>query len=130
MGGAVHLDDVLNTCLQSGPLTREEILCLLRRQDSAEIDAITRCADNVRRVHRGEDVHIRALVEFSNHCRRNCNYCCLRRGNRDLVRYRMSVDEIVELAVTLSNKGLMLLCGGSKFLHGRVMDPENQDCPG
>jgi biotin synthase len=120
MGGAVHLDDVLNTCLQSGSLAREEILFLLSRQDSAEIDAIKRCADEVRKVHCGEDVHIRALVEFSNHCRRNCNYCGLRRGNHDLARYRMSVDEIVELAVTLFHKGLMtivLQSGEDPFYH-------------
>jgi biotin synthase len=120
MVDAMHLDDVLKGCLQSGSLTREEILFLLSRDDTEEITAITRCADEVRRIHCGPDVHIRALVEFSNHCRRNCNYCGLRRGNGDLVRYRMSIEEIVELAITLYHKGLrtiVLQSGEDPFYH-------------
>ena len=43
----------------------------------------------------GDEVYIRGVVEFSNHCRNNCRYCGLRRANRDVHRYRLSVEEIV-----------------------------------
>jgi biotin synthase len=37
----------------------------------------------------GKDVFIRGIVEFTNHCRRNCNYCGIRKGNLRVKRYRI-----------------------------------------
>jgi biotin synthase len=106
---AMRFDEVLKICSQTGMLSREEILFLLSQSGREELAEITRCADEVRRNCCGDDVHIRALVEFSNHCGRNCNYCGLRRENRDLVRYRIPVEEIIEIAVNLNSKGLKTL---------------------
>jgi biotin synthase len=55
-------------------------------------------ADRVRREHVGDEVHLRGLIEISNHCLRQCHYCGLRAGNRDISRYRMTADEIVACA--------------------------------
>ncbi len=41
-------------------------------------------ADAVRREHVGDAVHLRGLIEISSHCARQCMYCGLRQGNRDL----------------------------------------------
>ena len=49
------------------------------------------------RTHFGAEVFVRAVVELSNFCRENCHYCGMRRGNRDLVRYRAKFDELAEL---------------------------------
>ncbi len=38
-------------------------------------------ADETRRSHVGDAVHLRGLVEISNHCARQCAYCGLRAGN-------------------------------------------------
>ena len=46
----------------------------------------------------GDAVHLRGLIEISNHCERQCMYCGLRRANHDLVRYRMSREEILGCA--------------------------------
>ncbi|MCL1878754.1 MAG: [FeFe] hydrogenase H-cluster radical SAM maturase HydE [Defluviitaleaceae bacterium] len=43
----------------------------------------------------GRDVYIRGLIEFTNYCIRNCNYCGIRSGNSKLERYRLSLDEIL-----------------------------------
>lgn len=42
----------------------------------------------------GRKVFLRAVVEVSNFCRENCSYCGMRRGNRQLVRYRTQVEEL------------------------------------
>lgn len=55
-------------------------------------------ADNVRRKNVGEEVHLRGLIEFSNICKQNCNYCGLRRDNHVVNRYRQTPDEIVHMA--------------------------------
>jgi biotin synthase len=55
-------------------------------------------ADRVRRAHVGDAVHLRGLLEISNHCARQCGYCGLRSDNRGVQRYRMHEDEILACA--------------------------------
>jgi len=54
----------------------------------------------------GKKIYIRGIIEFSNCCRKNCNYCGIRRGNTDVVRYQMSPDEIVAQAAETLKHGL------------------------
>ena len=65
---------------------------------AAPADELYRLADDVRREAVGDDVHLRGLIEFSNICRNDCLYCGIRRGNRQVKRYRMTDDELVEMA--------------------------------
>ncbi|MHB9131036.1 MAG: [FeFe] hydrogenase H-cluster radical SAM maturase HydE [Armatimonadota bacterium] len=55
-------------------------------------------ADRVRAEHVGNNVHLRALIEFSNICRKDCAYCGLRRENREVERYRLTIDTIIATA--------------------------------
>ena len=55
-------------------------------------------ADKLTKEIFGNKVYIRGIIEFSNCCRKNCNYCGIRRGNASVVRYQMSPDEIVAKA--------------------------------
>jgi biotin synthase len=79
--------------------------------------------DAVRRECCGDDVHIRALVEFSNVCSRPCLYCGLRAPNAEVSRYRMTPDEIVDLALELDRKGLktIVLQSGEDPFYTREM---------
>ncbi len=62
----------------------------------------------------GKQVLVRGIVEFSNHCQQNCLYCGLRRDNRGLARYRLSVEEIVEQArlIKVMDIGTVVLQSG------------------
>src|ERR1051326_1312181 len=51
------------------------------------------------REHFGRKVFVRAVVEISNYCRENCGYCGMRRGNRNLSRYRAQHDQLAELLI-------------------------------
>lgn len=77
-------------------LTKDEIAALLN-EDSVN-DQIFKAADRVRKEYVGDDVHLRGLIEFSNICKRNCLYCGLRAGNKNINRYRLESSEIIELA--------------------------------
>jgi biotin synthase len=46
----------------------------------------------------GSAVHLRGLIEISNHCVRQCAYCGLRSGNTALERYRMDAGKILAAA--------------------------------
>lgn len=54
--------------------------------------------DRVRAESVGDTVHLRAIIEFSNICKRQCIYCGLNRDNAELPRFRMTHDEIIETA--------------------------------
>ncbi len=86
-------------------LTRDELIQLLT---STENDAqLYAAADAVRQKYVGDDIHLRALIEFSNICKNNCLYCGLRRDNQNAERYRMEPDTIVKLATyAAQNLGL------------------------
>lgn len=68
---------------------------LLTLQD---FSPVYREADRVRREAVGDVVHIRAILEFSNHCRRQCRYCGLNSRNAACDRYRMTPEEMVDSA--------------------------------
>ena len=41
-------------------------------------------------------IYIRGLIEFTNYCRCSCYYCGIRAGNQRAVRYRLTMDDILE----------------------------------
>ncbi|MFP4458879.1 MAG: [FeFe] hydrogenase H-cluster radical SAM maturase HydE [Candidatus Zixiibacteriota bacterium] len=46
----------------------------------------------------GKMVYFRGIIEFSNICDKNCFYCGIRHDNKNIVRYMMTLDEILEAA--------------------------------
>ncbi|MHB1037174.1 MAG: [FeFe] hydrogenase H-cluster radical SAM maturase HydE [Pirellulales bacterium] len=79
-------------------MNRSEILHWLRESDDRRLEVLWRLADDARRRNVGDAVHLRGLVEFSNHCRRRCHYCGLRADHAAVRRYRMTADEILACA--------------------------------
>ena len=79
-------------------LDRSAILGWLSESNETRLQDLWQTADRVRREHVGDEVHLRGLIEISNHCLRQCHYCGLRAGNQDITRYRMTADEIVAAA--------------------------------
>jgi biotin synthase len=80
-------------------MNKSEIIAYLQGKDDSSLMAE---ADRVRRAVFGDEVYIRGIIEYTNHCRQNCFYCGLRSGNRAAVRYRLTRAEIftaVETAV-------------------------------
>ncbi len=47
----------------------------------------------------GNIVYYRGLIEFSNRCQKNCLYCGVRAGMKDINRYQMTDDEVLEAAI-------------------------------
>ncbi len=39
---------------------------------------------------------MRGLIEFTNYCKNDCNYCGIRRSNKNADRYRLTEDQIIE----------------------------------
>jgi len=45
----------------------------------------------------GREVFVRGVIEVSNYCRQNCDYCGMRRDNRELRRFRLELESLREL---------------------------------
>jgi biotin synthase len=78
-------------------LTRGELLELMALTGENEIKLLYDTANNIRQGEHGNACCVHGIIEFSNHCRRSCQYCGIRK-NSDVRRYRMSVDEIINTA--------------------------------
>lgn len=90
-------------------LKKSEIIYLLR-VEGAEKEALFSEADVVRRTYLKDFICIHGIIEFSNWCKNDCEYCGLRRQNTQVPRFRMGVDEIVKTAVdAVKKKGYKLL---------------------
>lgn len=78
-------------------LERKEILTLLKTSKNEELKLIYETANNIRRKELGNACCVHGIIEFSNYCRNNCFYCGIRK-DKNIERYRMSHDEIIEAA--------------------------------
>ncbi|NFO05417.1 [FeFe] hydrogenase H-cluster radical SAM maturase HydE [Clostridium botulinum] len=97
-------------------LNKDEILQLLSCDDIN--DYLFKAADKVREKSLGNTVHLRGLIEFTNICKRNCLYCGLRRDNKNIKRYRLSKEEIIDFAkkaVSYGYKTIVLQGGEDDF---------------
>lgn len=97
-------------------LSRDELIAILKDDSCKEF--LYGAADRVRKKYMGDEVHLRGLMEFSNICKRNCMYCGLRRENKNVKRYRLMPEEMIELArkgVEYGYKTFVLQSGEDDF---------------
>ena len=88
---------------QSHTLTKEEIILLLTTQEAAPL--LFSAADRVRQKYVGDEVYLRALIEFSSYCKNNCCYCGLRKDNTRARRYRLTPAQILATARMAAETG-------------------------
>jgi biotin synthase len=74
----------------------QEIRSWLTETDPVKLEELWNKADTVRRQHAGDHVYLRAILEISNKCGRDCHYCGLRAANSRLLRYIMTENEILD----------------------------------
>ena len=86
-------------------LSKADLLEGLRESRPPRLQELYERADSVRKEHVGDAVHLRGLIEISSHCARQCMYCGLRAANRDLERYRMTREEILNCALQAERLG-------------------------
>lgn len=96
-------------------MNKKEIIDLLKSNDPNQL---FHEANKVRKTSVGDKVHIRGIIEFSNFCQRNCLYCGLRKSNQNLIRYRLTSEEIcqsVEKAISYNYQTIVLQSGEDEY---------------
>ena len=97
-------------------MDKQELIDIL--SNNSKNDWLFEEADRIRHENVGDEVHLRGLIEFSNICKRQCKYCGLRSANKEIERYRILKDEIVNLsrnAVDLGYKTIVLQSGEDDY---------------
>jgi len=103
-------------------MNKSEIIDIL--SDDSQNDALFALADKVRKEYVGDEVHLRGLIEFSNICRCQCNYCGLRALNKTIDRYRIEPDDIVfyaKKAIDMGYKTIVMQSGEDEFYSRDIM---------
>lgn len=75
----------------------EDIIALLGATGDDQVALFRKSAD-IKQKYVGNRVYYRGLIEFSNICSKNCYYCGIRKGNKNVSRYNLTDDEIVAAA--------------------------------
>ena len=89
---------LINKLYKYNNLSKEEFLFLLDNLVDDDVNELISKADKVRKKIYGNKVYLRGLIEFTNYCKMNCEYCGIRRDNKNAVRYRLSKEQILDCA--------------------------------
>ena len=78
-------------------LKKEDINILLNTTNKDELKLIYETANNIRQKDHDNACCVHGIIEFSNYCQNDCEYCGIRKS-KNLQRYRMEVAEIIDIA--------------------------------
>jgi len=114
----------INEILESEIFTRENIVSILESEGEDRTLLFKKSAE-IKNKYIGNKVWFRGLIEFSNICGKDCLYCGIRKGNKNLTRYNLSDDEILAAArfAYVNRYGSIALQSGeleSRFVADRI----------
>ena len=99
------MKNIIKKIEKNEQINKPEIIYLLKTKKTEEYNALIKTADIIRKECVGDRIELRAAIEFSNYCKKNCNYCGIRRDN-NIKRYRMQEHEILKEVEKLYNIGI------------------------
>lgn len=88
------------------PFSKEDLLLLLDLKTPAELKWLYSAADRIRKRYMGDEIFLRGIIEFSNHCRKSCDYCGIRAPNHKVDRYRIPDKEITDVCQKLEKQSI------------------------
>ncbi|NCA84450.1 MAG: [FeFe] hydrogenase H-cluster radical SAM maturase HydE [Clostridia bacterium] len=97
-------------------IINKETITKLLLSRGAELEELYRQVQQVKQEAVGNKVYYRGLIEYSNRCAKNCFYCGVRRGNRNVKRYTLADEEVIEAALLAhrNNFGSLVLQAGER----------------
>lgn len=101
-------------------LNKKEIVDILKSPDTS----VFKKADEIRKKYVGDAVHLRGLIEFSNICKRNCQYCGLQCSNKNVERYRLTKEEILRIAKFGADSGyktIVMQSGEDNYFSAKIL---------
>ncbi len=94
-----------NQQIFSSYMSYQEILSLLTCTGDVQ-QKLFQQARTMRHQYLGDDIKLRGVIEISNFCQKNCDYCAMRRSNRSLERFRLDAKTIIAIARSIKETGI------------------------
>jgi len=95
--------------LPAPQLNERELALLLSTKDPEIIDLLYNIASSKRESLFDRNVFIRAVIEISNYCRRDCKFCGNAASDKKLPRYRANPHDVIEQAERAKGAGIDLI---------------------
>ena len=86
----------INALEQGQKLSSLQYKSLLQSRDADITEHLTQSAARVATSNFEHKIFVRGLIEISNDCTNNCYYCGIRCSNREVQRYSLSMEQILE----------------------------------
>jgi biotin synthase len=89
---------ILDKASQGRKLSREELLILIKEKSKPVLELLFKTANFLRQKHHKNSCCVHGIIEISNYCRCNCEYCGIAKGNKNITRYRLTPEQILQAA--------------------------------
>ncbi|MBK8882294.1 MAG: [FeFe] hydrogenase H-cluster radical SAM maturase HydE [Bacteroidales bacterium] len=118
------MDRTVNDILNQDNFSKSDLITLLNCEGD-DRTLLFKKSSEIKEKYIGKKVWFRGLIEFSNICGKDCLYCGIRKGNKNLERYSLDDDEILAAAkfAYIHSYGSIALQSGeleSSFVSGRI----------
>ncbi len=115
---------IIEKLYNEGNLQKNEIIDLLECNDENIIEKLFEYARKRAVENFGTEIYTRGLIEISNFCKNDCYYCGIRRGNKNVCRYRLTKEQIMEccqIGYELDFRSFVLQGGEDPYFSDEVM---------
>ena len=89
---------ILDKASEGRKLSPEELLILIKEKNKSALELLFKTANFLRQKHHKNSCCVHGIIEISNYCRCNCDYCGIAKGNKYITRYRLTQEQILEAA--------------------------------
>lgn len=93
MSKIYELIDKLNA---QNDLSDQDLLYILDHLDAESKDYLVQKSHDTRMGTYDNKVYMRGLIEFTNYCKNGCVYCGIRAQNKNVDRYRLTLEQILQ----------------------------------
>lgn len=87
--------NLIDKLYETNNLEYDELAYLLQNIEETGKDYLIEKAHETRMKVYGDKVYMRGLIEFTNYCKKGCKYCGISGTNKNIDRYRLSLEEIL-----------------------------------
>ncbi len=88
--------ELIDTLKATSKLDKEQYFYIIENIDKNAFEYLKQASREVTDKTYGKNIYLRGLIEISNHCTQNCNYCGIRMDNANVDRYRLTHEDILE----------------------------------
>jgi biotin synthase len=109
--------------LEAPNLSDQGLISLLNSTGDAQQELFKQ-ARTIRHQFLGDEITLRGVIEISNNCQKNCDYCAMRRSNKSLRRFRLDAQTILTAARSVTETGIttVMLQAGQDLNCDRILD--------